>query len=114
MSGMKVSVTGVDGIIRNLHATSARLVATLNAQIAMCSARIVTNAKANAPYRTGRLRNSIAARISRLEAEIVATAPYAGFVEHGTWKMRAHPFLLPALEMERAYLLANLATVFAL
>ena len=71
---------------------------------------IANRAWANAPYRTGRLKASI--RVDRRDAagrftsaggvaicafEVSANTPYAGFVEFGTRKMRARPYLRPAL-----------------
>ncbi len=63
------------------------------------------DAKINAPHKTGRLRSSIT---NRLEIEgdqligIVGTnVEYASFQEFGTSRMRAHPFLFPALESNR-------------
>ena len=50
------------------------------------------------PIRTGRLRNSISYTINgQLELNIFANAPYARFVEFGTYRMRARPFFYPAI-----------------
>lgn|GEM_PF-2510844 len=54
---------------------------------------IADKARKKAPYRTGRLRSSIKALKGRIEAQ----APYAIFIEHGTKKMKAKPFLRPAI-----------------
>jgi len=48
------------------------------------------NIKSEAPVRTGNLRDSVEARKS--ESMVIALAPYASFVEFGTWKMEANPF----------------------
>lgn len=58
---------------------------------------IATRAKSIAPKRTGRLRDSIRASGFMIEAR----APYSRFVEFGTRKMKAQPFLRPALEEEK-------------
>jgi hypothetical protein len=48
--------------------------------------------------RTGTLRTSIRGVVtSDLRADLRATVPYAGFVERGTRKMRARPYLSPAI-----------------
>ena len=52
----------------------------------------------NAPVRTGHLRGSIYARIRDWVAEIGAEATYALFVEFGTRRMHAQPFLYPAIQ----------------
>lgn len=58
-------------------------------------------AKANAPYRTGRLRASISSTLDvqrgRLVGIVGSDVDYAGFVELGTRYMRAQPYLRPAL-----------------
>lgn len=48
------------------------------------------------PVDTGALRASIVAEASGGEWSVDATQPYAGFVEFGTSKMRAQPFMTPA------------------
>lgn len=55
--------------------------------------------------RTERLTRSIRAYAARgtfgrdtLTAEVIATAPYASFVENGTSRMRARPYLGPAAD----------------
>lgn len=51
------------------------------------------------PVRTGFLRDSIHQEIiSDFEGQLIADAPYAGFVENGTSKMVAQPFMQPAAE----------------
>jgi len=60
---------------------------------------IARDAKGRAPVQTGFLRSSIHA-VSVAEgksAEVQVDAPYAPFVEYGTYKMAARPFLSPAV-----------------
>jgi HK97 gp10 family phage protein len=59
-------------------------------------------AKMMAPYRTGDLRGSIQSTVDflpgrRVAAFIGSTLDYAGYVELGTSKMAAQPYLRPAL-----------------
>lgn len=58
---------------------------------------IAEAAKALAPVRTGRLRDSITVEASEPGAEVQALAPYSGWVEYGTASTPAQPFLRPAL-----------------
>ncbi len=65
-----------------------------------------TAARRQAPVRTGRLRDSIVSlplehRGGRTTAGVWAQAPYALWVEIGTRRMRAQPYLRPALETVR-------------
>jgi|YelNatPaOPRAMG01_1025707.scaffolds.fasta_scaffold09934_6 HK97 gp10 family phage protein len=55
-------------------------------------------AKQLAPVRTGYLRSSIYAKVHDWVAEIGAEATYALFVEFGTRRMQAQPFIYPALQ----------------
>ncbi|MCP8307958.1 MAG: HK97 gp10 family phage protein [archaeon] len=55
---------------------------------------IAQSAKRKAPVRTGKLRDSIRASSFMVEARV----PYAAYVEFGTRKMEAQPFLRPAIE----------------
>ena len=55
-------------------------------------------AKQLVPVRTGHLRSSIYAKISEWVAEIGAEATYALFVELGTRRMQARPYLYPAIQ----------------
>lgn len=65
---------------------------------------IIRDAKAMAPVDTGNLRASISAtyagdgRSNRMTAEIGPTASYGIFLETGTSRMRAQPYLFPAAD----------------
>jgi len=59
---------------------------------------IEEDAKANAPIRTGLLRASIYHQVTDMTGlEVGAWAPYAAFIEYGTSKRPAQPFLEPAI-----------------
>jgi HK97 gp10 family phage protein len=61
---------------------------------------IVTEARALAPVRTGKLKSSIRSRAQAPHWQIVqAHAPYAIYVEYGTRHHHAQPFFNPAVEM---------------
>lgn len=61
------------------------------------------DAKRGAPYKTGTLRESIQGEYDEklIRGRVVATARYAGFVEHGTEDTPEQPFMLPAAEISR-------------
>lgn len=75
-----------------------RLLEPMMARLAL---KVETEAKRNAPVRTGNLRRSITSFVATIEGKpvgvVAATANYAGFVELGTHKMAARPFLRKAL-----------------
>lgn len=61
--------------------------------------KIVARARQLAPVRTGQLRASINAEAQGETRFVIgASAPYATYVEYGTSKMAAQPYLRPAIE----------------
>lgn len=66
--------------------------------------KIAADAKSRAPVDTGYLRSSIHAesKSAGKEADVMVDAPYAAYVEYGTFKMAAQPFLTPAVEAHKA------------
>lgn len=66
-------------------------------------------AKALAPVYTGNLRNSITHKVEKKEARIGTNVYYAPFVELGTSKQAAQPYLSPALEANKG----NIKRIFA-
>ena len=56
------------------------------------------NAKQNCPVDTGKLRASITTEVGNLEAEVGTNVEYAPYVEFGTSKQSAQPFMRPALD----------------
>lgn len=75
-----------------------------NAREALLSARraaadaALREAEALAPYRTGRLRASLTRREESGKNVLSAHVPYAAFVEMGTRRQSARPFLRPAAD----------------
>lgn len=58
-------------------------------------------AKIKCPVDTGRLRNSIKfspLNFGATQYKIYASTDYAGFVEYGTFKQKAQPYMRPALK----------------
>ena len=83
----------------------------LNTEINTTARKVTTDAKRIATGRpgpivqTGNLRRSIHAIFSTpatLLAAVVAPMPYAIFVEFGTMRSAAYPFMQPATEKNRA------------
>lgn len=72
--------------------------------------KIASDARNRAPVETGYLRSSIRAESlsTGKEAQIVVGASYGMFVEYGTYKMAAQPFLNPALEADKSAYFADM------
>lgn len=58
-------------------------------------------AKANAPVRTGQLRNSINSRVEGDKAIVGTNVEYATHVEYGARNQKAQPYMRPALDKNR-------------
>lgn len=84
--------------------TRASVTASARAGTAMGKALndIQTGAQNRAPVDTGTLRNSISTELQRgggtLRGEVGPTANYGAYVENGTSRMRAQPYLRPATD----------------
>ena len=84
----------------------SRLTAQLNAvglaftvdDLAEGALVIAEQAEQNCPVDTGYLRSTIFVREAGDDVEIGFEAPYASYVEFGTYKMAAQPYLRPALD----------------
>lgn len=59
---------------------------------------IAVEAENNCPVDTGFLRSTVFVTKNGNEVEVGFEAPYASYVEFGTYKMAAQPFLRPALD----------------
>jgi HK97 gp10 family phage protein len=72
--------------------------------------RIVATAKRIVPVDTGALQDSIMAESVRTgkQADILVLAPYSAYVEYGTYKMAAQPFLGPAIEQHASEFYAEI------
>ena len=86
-----------------LNAIIAALPGNRDQIIRATAQHILSVAVPRAPYRFGYLRNSGRVNddnVSSGYVNVEFTAEYAAYVELGTWKMAARPFLKPAVEAE--------------
>lgn len=68
--------------------------------------------RAHAPVDTGFLSSSIQGRMSGpLDGVVNAGAEYAVYVEYGTSKMGAQPFMVPAAEAVRSSFIAAMSQI---
>ncbi|WP_422804218.1 HK97-gp10 family putative phage morphogenesis protein [Streptococcus sp. FT1-55] len=107
-------VKGVDRMVRQLAIKSKQAQVATDRQLKLSSLRIERAAKVNAPVDTGTLKNTIfSAKAGNLTYKVTAPQHYAIFVEKGTRKMRAQPYLKPAIEAERPKLISNLRKIYS-
>jgi HK97 gp10 family phage protein len=88
---------------RMLGGASERVMKAVGVEVKAGGEAVRDRAKDLAPKRTGKLRRSIKSTVTRARdtetsTEVGPTVPYGTFVEHGTSKRAAHPFLGPAAD----------------
>ncbi|MBT0941707.1 HK97 gp10 family phage protein [Streptococcus lutetiensis] len=106
-------VKGVDRLVRQLAIKSKQARIATDRQLELSSKRLERMAKVKAPVDTGVLKNSIfSAKAGNLTYKVTAPQHYAIYVEKGTRKMRAQPYLKPALDAERPKLISNLRKLY--
>ncbi|HYG66098.1 MAG TPA: HK97-gp10 family putative phage morphogenesis protein [Anaeromyxobacteraceae bacterium] len=104
-----IEVQGASRLQSLLGRLSGRIAAAVAEETLAGAEAVAREAKALAPVDTGRLRASIEAlREGRTSAVVVARAPYAAFVEYGTRRMAAQPFMRPAAQRARAEVAARI------
>ena len=107
-------VKGVDRLVRQLAIKSKQARIATDRQLELSSLRIERMAKTKAPVDTGALKNTIfSAKTGNLTYKVTAPQHYAVYVEKGTRKMRAQPFLKPAIDVERPKLISNLRKIYS-
>src|SRR6266699_297308 len=65
-------------------------------------------ARSTVPVDTGALQNSEYVLFAELESEVGFMEDYAPYVELGTYKIAAQPYLIPSLELAKVGLLSHL------
>lgn len=75
---------------------------------------IVRDAKAVVPVDTGKLKRSIrVVSTSKLRVTVEAQANHASYVEYGTYKMAARPYMTPAVIRNKAVMDKKLKQIMA-
>lgn len=98
---MSEYVKGLSKLISTLEKIPPELDKQVDQVLEANAREIERNAKRNAPVDTGKLQQSIKAekqgeKTFTVRSNSTGLAPYDKFVEFGTYKMRAQPFLYPA------------------
>lgn len=110
---VKFKVKGVDRMVRLIANKGKKARIATNRELDLSSKRIERMAKVKAPVDTGALKNTIfSAKAGNLTYKVTAPQHYAVYVEKGTRKMRAQPFLQPALNTERPKLIGHLRKIY--
>jgi HK97 gp10 family phage protein len=101
-----VKITGTERLARNMKVLTAEIKARVEAAITDQAENVATTARENCPVRTGALKRSIRVEVGDggMFAAVKAggmEAPHAHLIEFGTRKMRARPYMVPALEQNK-------------
>lgn len=98
ISGTNAVLNGLDDLLANVQAEVDKLVQSAGL---MCEAE----AKTNCPVDTGNLKASIHyENTGPMSCSVGTAVEYAPYVELGTYKMRAQPYLFPAFQKATATL----------
>ncbi len=101
MAKQRVTVVGLPELKTALAATVARLNAGATMAVAEEVNAIRDDARRIAPRDTGDLESHIDAAARGAEGTVKSTSRHAGFVEHGTYKDAAQPYMEPAAQRSR-------------
>lgn len=72
--------------------------AVIDTALEQVTAKMVVDARSKAPVKTGYLRDHISnKKAGEGHWQVKSEASYSGFVEYGTFKMDAQPFLEPSV-----------------
>lgn len=93
---MNISIS-VSGGTDSIISAAEKIRETLPAALMAGAEAVADSARSMCPVDTGRLRSSIGVSQSGNGAEVYAGEDYAIYVEFGTYKTAAQPFLMPAL-----------------
>ena len=112
--GTKVGIEGGKEIVAKFERIGREAQNEIEQALVRCGLRVERDAKKGAPVDSGRLRNSITHRLIDSETdqpvvEVGTNVEYAKFVEQGTSKQPAQPFLLTAYLGNRKNILKELA-----
>jgi HK97 gp10 family phage protein len=99
---MENGIVGVAEVNLKLEQVSREIILKALDKLWISGNKIADDARLLVPVKTGRLRDSIVAETPIMSGDeircvISASTTYALFVELGTWKMKARPYLKPSL-----------------
>lgn len=97
---MPSSIVGVDRALQFLRDSATNIEDIGKSILLDIADSIATEARDICPARTGRLRDSIKVSEDGKDIIVGAYAPYAAFVDGGTSKMQASPFLSSAVNVQ--------------
>lgn len=117
MAGLVVSVNkaSLSRVINAIRLFTSNKDAAIRRVVIENANAITADAKSLCPVKTGKLRASIKPTIhaSGLGATVGTDVEYSSYVEFGTSRQRAQPFLFPAFEANRQGFLNSLKRILS-
>ncbi len=110
--GLTVDVQGADIAITALGAFNTMTQVKVMKAIIDAANTCADDAHSTVPVDTGELRDSEYVLFKELSAEVGFDSDHAVYVELGTYKMAAQPYLLPAFEAAVQQLMSELTSLF--
>ena len=118
---MKISIEGLDAVQAALQQYADNMVEKLSQGVAEGCKIVEGEARALAPVSTektrpggphGELRDSITSKSEGLIGTVGTNKSYSAYVEFGTYKMAAQPYLVPALKNKQSDVIAAIKKQF--
>ena len=99
----EITVKGLDNLSNYLRSIPLKLRQPVHNALQQGGELIADKARQIVPVRTGYLKSTIYSKVKgNWNIEVGAYAPYGGYVEYGTSRQRAQPYLRPAFYENRA------------
>ena len=119
MIRLKMNAVGLNNLIKRIDKKRTKINKEIQNVFDDSSKNIYHRARALARVDTGQMRAHIKIRVTNRNNSMISIliyddvknrqgVNYSFFIEHGTIKMRAYPFLFPSLEYERPVLISRL------
>ncbi|QFQ91013.1 HK97-gp10 family putative phage morphogenesis protein [Lacticaseibacillus manihotivorans] len=108
MANTNVTWSGLDKLMEELGANAGAAIEAADSAMKTTTGKVQAQAKHIAPKRTGFMANNILVEPVKKTATSVtgtvdAKADYSSFVEFGTYKMAAEPFIRPAVSAAQSF-----------
>lgn len=103
---MKITLSGIDSLLKALSGEEIR--GKVSKVVQKHGAAMHKAALRNVPVDTGHLKRSITLEVSSMTAKVQEHTEYGKWVETGTRKMAAQPFMKPALNSVEGAFVADL------
>ena len=108
---ISANVNGLAEVLSNLNNENGQLNTKIDRAIQGAGISCQAYAKQSCPVDTGRLRNSILYNPGTLSCYVNTNVVYAPYVEFGTKRMAAQPFLYPAYAQAMQELVEELSAL---